>query len=378
VSVRPADTPTPSNAGEPGGGLAQPTQEIEVDLESTRRQVRGPALGLFWTGLLTVTIGLIVVLWSGWTLQRIGSAPQEKTTTKQGETTVTVTPKLDRFPSRPLLWLVLIGQAVAVAAGGMMIQSASSMARLKDYPLACRGSLLAKFPISPAWLIGLPLSLRCQAVLVRPEIREAFDRPASPVTSQSEGESPTDGGLFPQSWTTLTWTTNLVSLAGALATFLPWLRMDLVGFESLLPGYDGWYGIVAGIAFLAALLVGTLVELRQIKLIWRIGVDIAAAATVLTLTGMFLYEAAHPRFTSSSPTGDLAGNSALVQSLEELAKAMLLNSIKYSLHVGAFVSLACGIALLGLAVVEALQERSPQVTRSRSERDGTPKKMGST
>jgi hypothetical protein len=355
VPSRPADAAARPNSSEPEGGLAQPTEEIEVDLESARRQVRAPAIGLFWTGLLTVTLGVILVLWAGWTLQRTGSVPQEKTTTKQGNTTVTVTPQLDRYPSRPLLWLILIGQAAAVAAGGLLIQAASSMARLKDYDLVRRWSVLAKVPMSPVWVLGLPLGLRCQAVLTRSEIREAFDRPIPPTIPGGEHQG--NEGLFAEPWSTLTRAILLVTLAGSFATFLPWLRLNLAGFEALLPGYDGWSGIAAGLSFLAAFLCVVSSELRQIQQTWRTVVNVAAALTAITVSGLFLYEATHPQFTTGPATGNLADNAALVQSLEALLKATVHDYLRYSLHVGGFVSLGCGIALAGLAAFEAKRHR---------------------
>jgi serine/threonine protein kinase len=349
--------PPPGRAHNPSPDRASGREAEKADLEAARQQVRGPAIGLFWTGLLTVTLGVIFAMWSGWTLQRIGSAPQEKTTTKQGETTVTVTPQLNRYPSRPLLWLILIGQVAAIAVGGLLMQAAASMARFQDHDVVCRWCILAKLPISPVWVMGLPLSLRCQAVLSRPEIREAFDRPVSSGTAGTAGGFQHARGLFPEPWSKLSWATALVSLAGASATFLPWLRLDFAGYDMLLPGYDGWYGIVTGAAFLTALLVFVLAELKQIERTWRIGTVIVAAIVAIILTGIFLYEVTHPRFTSSA-SGDLVGDSALAQSLQGMMIAMLDQTLRYTIHVGAFVALGCGIVLLGLAMFEFGQRRA--------------------
>jgi predicted Ser/Thr protein kinase len=347
----PAPPPVPVPIPVPAASSEQAAKH--VDVESARRQVRGPAVGLFWTGLLTVTMGVLVVLWSGWTLERIEAAPQEKSPQSQGATTVTITPQLGRFPSRPLLWLLLIEQAAAVAAGGILIQAALLMARLQDYSLVSRWGVLAKLPISPVWLLGLPLSLRCQAVLSRPEIRDAFDRPGSPAEAGADGESPFGAGLFPKPFSGTTWATLIVSLAGTLATFLPWLRLNLGGFDVSLPGYDGWYGIVTGAVFLAAFLVRVLAELKPIDKIWRVGASLGAAVSAIALTSAFLYEVAHPQL-SSSASGDIAGDSKLAQSLQALLIEQLHEILRYSLHVGSFVALACGIVLLGLATFEAL------------------------
>jgi hypothetical protein len=242
---------------------------------------------MFWTGLLTVIVGAVFVLWSGWTLQRVGSAPQEKTTTKQGNTTLTVTPQLDRFPSRPVLWLLLIGQTAAIAAGGLLMHAAASMARLEDYSFVRRWLVLAKLPISPVWVMGLPLSLRCQAVLSRSEIREAFDRPDDrPAT---DGESAFQRpGLFTVPWSALDIAMAVVALAGAFSPFLPWLRTSLAGLETLLPGYDGGYGIAAGLSFLPEFLCVFLSQLQQIAGRWRTAACAAAALSAIAASGMFL------------------------------------------------------------------------------------------
>jgi hypothetical protein len=272
-----------------------------------------------------------------------------------------VTPQFDRFPPAPLLWLILIGQVAATAAGGVLMQAASSMARLQDYEFVRRACVLGKLPLTPAWLLGLPLTLRSQTVLSRPEIRAAFDVPDTLAAIEGGAESPRRGGLFPAPWNRLSLAAVIVALAGALATYLPWLRLDVAGIAILLPGYDGGYGIATGVIFLIAALIRVLAELRQIERIWGTVASAAAATAVLVLTGLFLFDAAHPRYTSSA-SGDLAGNSALAEPLEALLKQMLQQSFNYTLHVGAFVALGCGVVLLGLASVEFFRH-SPATER---------------
>jgi hypothetical protein len=140
--------------------------------------------------------------------------------------------------------------------------------------------------------------------------------------------------------------------------FLPWLRLDLAGIAILLPGYDGGYGIATGVLFLIAALIRMLAELRLIDRIWGTVASATAAVIVLVLTGLFLFDVANPRYTSSA-SGDLAGNSGLAESLEAMLKQVLQQSFNYTLHVGAFVALGCAVVLLGLAAVEFFRHSPP-------------------
>ena len=69
--------------------------------------------------------------------------PTETTTTKRGDATVTVTPHLNRFAPRLILWLLLIEQGLATACGGIVVLSATAMASLQDARLVSKGILLA-------------------------------------------------------------------------------------------------------------------------------------------------------------------------------------------------------------------------------------------
>jgi hypothetical protein len=65
------------------------------------------------------------------------------------------------------------------------------MRRLKWYPLAATGSILAMIPWSPAFLISLPFGIWACVVLGKPEVTEGFFDPRhSPVDEPAEQPAP--------------------------------------------------------------------------------------------------------------------------------------------------------------------------------------------
>jgi predicted Ser/Thr protein kinase len=322
--------------------------------EAVRRRVRGPAGALGFAGLLTLLASLAVLLWAGWTLMRVVSAPKEKQTTTSGIMTVTVTPKTDQLPSPAVLGLLLAGQALALGAGGVTLLGAVALRRLEFYRFAVAGSALAMVPCSVAWPVGLPLGLWALAVLRRPEVRDAFDQP-TPLADEGAAEA-TEPAAWAKHWlSTATGWAALLCLLGAAATFLPWARLDIFGFVSLQPGFDTWHGIVSGVVLAAAFLVLVSGEFFKPLPLVRAAVTLLAGATASAAAGACLWQLLTPvrvTRTSTSMSGD---TDVLGPTLEHLAgslQEMMLAGIRATPHVGPFVVLALGLALLALGAVQ--------------------------
>lgn len=65
-----------------------------------------------------------------------------------------------------LFWLVI---------SGVIMLGVNKMRRLESYGLAVTASVLAMLPCHPGFIIGLPIGLWTLMVLLRPEVRAAFE-----------------------------------------------------------------------------------------------------------------------------------------------------------------------------------------------------------
>ena len=69
----------------------------------------------------------------------------------------------------------LIMGLFGIASGGVILAAALSMMRMRWYPLAIAGSVLAMIPVvSPCCLLGLPLGIWSLVVLLRSDVRRSF------------------------------------------------------------------------------------------------------------------------------------------------------------------------------------------------------------
>jgi hypothetical protein len=328
--------------------------------EAVRRRVRGPAGALALSGLLTLLSSLAVLLWAGWMLMRVVSTPKEKQTTTVGGMTMTMTPHTDQLPSPAVLGLLLAGQALALGAGGVTLLGAVALRRLEYYRFAVAGSALALVPCSLAWPVGLPLGLWALAVLRRPEVRSAFDQP--PLPDEGEAEE-IDPAAWAKHWlrTTTGWAA-LLCLLGAAATFLPWARVSIFGFVTLQAGFDSWHGIVSGLAFAAAFLVLVAGEFFKPLPLVRAAVILLAGAVAAAAAGTCLWQVLTPaRVTSTSTqmSGDTDVLGPALQSLAGSLQQMLVSGIRATPHVGPFIVLALGLAVLALGCVQLRGRRLP-------------------
>jgi serine/threonine protein kinase len=157
-----------------------------------RRQVKSPAIGLFIAGSLDLAmIGMVLCSKLVWDSELISNL---------------MPPRLSLLPL-PALFFVT----------GLIIIGASQMRRLASHRLAITASVLAMI-LPPGSLIGLPFGIWSLIVLMRPEVREAFEanraRRATASGEAKQGDRPATGqpaSRFRRRW----W-----KIGGALAALL--------------------------------------------------------------------------------------------------------------------------------------------------------------
>jgi hypothetical protein len=125
-------------------------------LESARRQVRGPAIGLIATGVLNW-----VLLVGGATVVAIFAAVNETFRA--------------RFEPEPMILALAIGMLLL---SGFTMFAGFQMLHLQSRRICIAGSVLAMF-VSPGNLIGLPIGIWSLVVLFRRDVRAAFERTRS-------------------------------------------------------------------------------------------------------------------------------------------------------------------------------------------------------
>ena len=152
---------TPSSPASGATGTAGAFHAPYDDAPSTRpgRQVKGPAIGLLITGMLSLlTVPMFVLVWS---FEGVPTNGMESRTAPHGAETM--------FPIVMLL-AVLLG---CLLPGILVILAATKMMRLQGYALAITASILA-IVVSPTNLIGLPIGIRSLVVLTQRDVRAAF------------------------------------------------------------------------------------------------------------------------------------------------------------------------------------------------------------
>jgi serine/threonine protein kinase len=321
--------------------------------DAVRQRVQAPATGLLLAGVLTVLVGIGLVGWSGWTLASIASAPKNKETRQEGfmgmTTTVTVTPRTDELPHSGLLWAVLIEQVAAMGLGTVLIVGAISMRRLEFLGLARKASALALVPLSPAWLLSLPMGLWGLTVLRRAEVSPCFDQPVDLNAAAEAGPHAIRGWLG----TAAAWG-MILSLLGAGTVFLPWASINMFGFVQVSPGFDGWHGIATGSAFGVAFVVILLFDWLKPLPLLRVLAMLVAGIVGVVLPALFLRQLAQPaEIKTNSMTGDLP---VLKDLAESLMKSMF-SQIQATPQFGPYVAIGISGILFLLGCVQLLRMR---------------------
>ncbi len=177
-------------------------QEPAVDLESARRQVNSPAIGLILAGSFNLILLALMLLAAAWGIGFIPASRTELHASGERFLQLPVAPPgSNRFgaslcavpilaanfglglaaseqPPTKLLWALAMAAIVAiwVAVGIITIIGAVKMRRLELYPLVVITTVTAMLPCSPGCLIGLPCGIWALVVLSRAEIRAAFEQ----------------------------------------------------------------------------------------------------------------------------------------------------------------------------------------------------------
>ena len=124
-------------------------------------QVNGPSVGLLVTGIVGGVFSLFILFAIGF-----GLSVTSLGTWKHSEW-------FEEF----IKGVAGMGSAiVGLVIAGFIIYAALKMKDMKQWSLAVAASILAMIPcISPCCIIGLPIGIWALVVLMRPEVKEAFD-----------------------------------------------------------------------------------------------------------------------------------------------------------------------------------------------------------
>jgi hypothetical protein len=307
-----------------------------------RQRITASANGLFLAGVVSLLASLAIVLWACWTLGRLASMPTQKQTTTTGGMTITFTPKPQGFPPPWVAWVLLVSQTAGMAAAGVTLFAALSMRKHEHYRICQVGCGLAMVPCSPGWLVGLPLGLRALLTLQRPDVRQAFEAPWPPPAGADE-TPPLLAVSRPAALA------MIVTLLGALGTFLPWATLTMFGFTELLAGFDDWHGIVCGLVFLVGFF--GLLTLAQIRAParWHALLALLTGLITVPVAAAFLWGVFRgPQFNQTGTQETGPGADILKPLAESLLKSMFAG-IEVRPHVGPFIVLALGMILLVLA-----------------------------
>ena len=132
----------------------------QIVADDASRQVSGPAIGLLITGILGIFFAALGLIAS---IVGMGIAPFIR----------------DEIPERYAeFWEGSMGAAssvVEIAVAAFIIFAALKMRELKQWELSLAASIVAMIPcISPCCILGLPIGIWALVVLLRPEVKQAF------------------------------------------------------------------------------------------------------------------------------------------------------------------------------------------------------------
>jgi serine/threonine protein kinase len=351
----PPPSVSPPSLGGQEEGRVSTSHEPDFSLAPVRERLRGPGAGLLAAGVAGLLASLALILWAIWGLARHDSSPGQPQTSQLGGMNFTVTRHPESQPSLALLWALLVFQIPAGGTSTVVLLAGISMRKLEFYKLSLTGCVLAMVPLSLGWLVSLPLGLWAFVNLRREQVRSAFDRPM-----QIGKEKTAVAGWLKLELTTLAGWGMLISLLGAINTFLPWARTTIFGIGTTLAGFDSWQGLVAGSVFLAALLVLIFMDLIRPAALLQGIVMILAGLAAAVPAGIHLWNVYRPAQPEFSMSGDVQALGGLVKSMME----QMLQGIQFETRPGPYITVGLGAALFLLGLV---QLRRLAATRRRAE-----------
>jgi hypothetical protein len=130
-------------------------------------QISGPFVGLLLTGIIGAifSIGTLIALSIGTGLSSIAE--------RYSDWAEEIPWGIEEFYQGAFAFGFSI---IAIFIAALIIYAALKMKDLKHWGLAVAASILAMIPcISPCCIIGLPIGIWCLVVLMKPEVKEAFD-----------------------------------------------------------------------------------------------------------------------------------------------------------------------------------------------------------
>ena len=171
--------------GTPVSPDASPADDAAI--ERARQKVKGPAIGLLVTGILSLLASPLVVLsvitffgtFVGWAESHKGHA---YTGVYNGGGFAAAAPS-NHISALPVLTIMIAIGLVPLVLGGLMIFAGLKMKRFQAYGFAIAGGILAI--VSPIFCIGLPIGIWALAVLSQRDVRAAFRRQRERATGSA-------------------------------------------------------------------------------------------------------------------------------------------------------------------------------------------------
>jgi hypothetical protein len=207
--------------------------------------------------------------------------------------------------------------------------------------LAVTGTALALVPLSPAWLLGLPVGLWSLAALKRADTRAAFDQPW-PETE------PTPPTFSIRSLGFNEAAALLACLLGALATVLPWGWIHAFVVTASVAGFDTWHGRVTGGVFAGALIALVVLHVTTPNPLGRLAAATVAGLTAIVVGTVYIWPTADEINISNK---QITGDDALKPLGDALANSLfgsLTQGLDHGTLIGPYVVLALGVILLGV------------------------------
>jgi len=161
----------------------------DADVPAARRQVRGPAIGLLIVGILNCLPAIVLIAASVVGLVAGFDVPPAGTP--------------DSFEIAPHVWvdfpvwnLLVCSALLASVTSVFIIPGAARMWQLRSYRLAKVAAVLAMLPLTPHFVIGLPIGIWAFMVLRQPDVVAAFAAMQGQTRSPPPS-APPDGGQGP-------------------------------------------------------------------------------------------------------------------------------------------------------------------------------------
>ena len=167
----PQFAPAAAPALAPAAGEAQ-----RAGRDAARREVQGPAVGLLVVGILDCLPAVGVILVMLLALQRGIAVSGDLAPADAPAAALAQMPPGQplRAASLDFFFLTVVAGVLAGVAGGFIIFGALKMRKLESHGLAMVAGILAMVPVTPLFLIGLPIGVWALVVLLKPQVKAAF------------------------------------------------------------------------------------------------------------------------------------------------------------------------------------------------------------